>query len=173
MTPIYTQRLRLIPATAALLRADLEGREALALAAGCQVSEDWPPELYDAQAIQYTLDLMERSPAHLGWPLYYIALPAPESALIGVIGYKGPPDLEGQVEIGYSVLPSNRRLGYAAEAAAALVQRAWAHPDVKAVIAETLPELQASIGVLEKCGFEYIGEGSEPGVIRYRLLRKG
>jgi RimJ/RimL family protein N-acetyltransferase len=35
----------------------------------------------------------------------------------------------------------------------------------------TLPELVGSIGVLRKCGFRHIGEGSEPGVIRYELTR--
>jgi len=39
------------------------------------------------------------------------------------------------------------------------------------VIAETLPELTPSIGVLRKCGFELIGEGSEPGVIRFERTR--
>ena len=39
------------------------------------------------------------------------------------------------------------------------------------VIAETLPDLFPSIGVLRKIGFSYAGEGSEPGVIRYELRR--
>ena len=38
-------------------------------------------------------------------------------------------------------------------------------------LAETLPELTPSIGVLEKCGFRLIGDGSEPGVIRFELTR--
>lgn len=37
--------------------------------------------------------------------------------------------------------------------------------------AETLPALAPSIGVLEKLGFVFAGEGSEPGVIRYALER--
>ena len=39
------------------------------------------------------------------------------------------------------------------------------------MIAETLPELTPSIGVLRKGGFALIGEGSEPGVIRFELTR--
>jgi len=42
---------------------------------------------------------------------------------------------------------------------------------VQRVIAETLPELTPSIGVLRKCGFRPVGEGSEPGVIRFELTR--
>ncbi|HCU11539.1 MAG TPA: hypothetical protein DGB72_05365 [Gemmatimonadetes bacterium] len=41
----------------------------------------------------------------------------------------------------------------------------------KAGIAETLPELEGSIGVLRKCGFTLIDGGSEPGVIRFELDR--
>ena len=36
-------------------------------------------------------------------------------------------------------------------------------------MAETLPELTASIRVLEKNGFRFAGPGSEDGVIRYEL----
>jgi RimJ/RimL family protein N-acetyltransferase len=39
------------------------------------------------------------------------------------------------------------------------------------VIAETYPSLIASIGVLRKCGFQLVGEGSEPRVIRFELTR--
>jgi RimJ/RimL family protein N-acetyltransferase len=45
-------------------------------------------------------------------------------------------------------------------------------PEVSAVIAETLPELVPSIGVLERCGFSLLGEGSTPGVLRFQLTRE-
>ena len=57
------------------------------------------------------------------------------------------------------------------EAVRGLLGRAFADPVVRTVIAETLPELTPSIGVLAKCGFHLIGEGSEPGVIRFELTR--
>jgi RimJ/RimL family protein N-acetyltransferase len=40
------------------------------------------------------------------------------------------------------------------------------------VIAETYPHLTPSIGVMEKCGLAFAGEGSEEGVIRYELPRE-
>jgi len=75
------------------------------------------------------------------------------------------------VEVGYGVLPGFRRQGYATEAAQGLIAHAFAHPEVALVIAETLPDLFPSIGVLRKIGFVYVGEGSEPGVVRYELRR--
>jgi RimJ/RimL family protein N-acetyltransferase len=59
--------------------------------------------------------------------------------------------------------------GYCSEAVAGLVEWAFSQ-GVEGVTAETLPELGASIRVLEKNGFAYIGEGSEEGVIRYKKI---
>ena len=86
--------------------------------------------------------------------------------LVGVVGYKGMPK-DGTVEVGYGIVAEHQRRGYATEATRALVDQAFATPGVTRVIAETLPGLAPSIGVLEKLKFTLIGEGSEPGVIRY------
>mgnify|MGYP003694729629 CR=1 FL=1 len=91
--------------------------------------------------------------------------------LIGSGGYKGPPSDDGVVEVGYGIVSDHRRRGYAVEATRGLIAKAFVEPKVNRVIAETLPELIPSIGVLTKCGFRLIGEGSEPGVIRFELTR--
>ena len=75
------------------------------------------------------------------------------------------------MEIGYSILESQQRQGYAPEAVGALLAWAFAHPEVHTVRAHTLPELVASIRVLEKCGFRHVGPGAEAGTIRYELPR--
>ncbi len=166
---IRTARLDLVPATPALVRADLAGPEALARALGAAVPADWPPELFDEPALRYTLEKLDEGPEAAGWWLYYVVRRA-GAVLVGVAGYKGPP-VDGAVEVGYSVVPTHRRQGYAAESTGALVAHAFARPDVARVLAETLSALAPSIGVLEKLGFRLEGEGSEPGVIRYSLER--
>jgi RimJ/RimL family protein N-acetyltransferase len=75
------------------------------------------------------------------------------------------------VEIGYGIVSDRRRRGFATETTRGLLANAFAVPTVTRAIAETLPELTSSIGVLEKCGFHLLGEGSEPGVIRFELTR--
>ena len=139
------------------------------------VPPSWPPELYDRDAIEFTIARIEESPEELAWWLHYVVLDegrAREPVLIGTAGYKGGPDGSGTVEIGYGVLPEYTRRGFATEAVLGLVANAFAQADVVCVIAETLPHLTPSIGVLEKCGFRLIGQGSEAGVIRYELLRE-
>jgi [ribosomal protein S5]-alanine N-acetyltransferase len=168
---IVTQRLRLIPATPESLEAELRGPDALARVLGMAVPPDWPPELYDADATRYTLERLRADPREQGWWLYYFAGHDGDAPrLVGCGGFKGPPDA-GIVEIGYSVLEPYRRRGYATEATEALCRRAFENEGIFAVIAETLPELTPSIGVLERAGFERIGEGSAPGVVRYELTR--
>lgn len=167
---IRTTRLELRPAGSAELEADLAGRAALETRLGVRVPDAWPPELYDEAATRYTLDLVRAAGGDSSWGLYYMVV-ADVGVAVGVCGYKGPPDSEGTVEVGYSVLEGYRRQGYATEATGGLMLRAFAEPSVTRVVAETLSDLTASIGVLEKLGFRFAGAGEEPGVVRYEFTR--
>lgn len=173
-TILKTDRLELVGATADLLRAEGDGRARFGELLDARVPADWPPELYDDAARLWTLEKVEAAPETEGWWSYYVIRAGDGEdgrELVGIAGYKGPPDDEGTVEVGYGVMDAHRRRGYATEATAALVERAFADPRVTRVIAETLPELVPSIGVMEKIGFAFVGEGSEEGVIRYELPR--
>ncbi|HET7232727.1 MAG TPA: GNAT family N-acetyltransferase [Longimicrobium sp.] len=167
---LRTPRLRLVGATPALLRAEGDDRARFGQLLNARVADRWPPELYDDDARLWTLAAVEREPQHAGWWMYYVVV-EDAGEVVGVVGYKGPPGDDGTVEVGYGIVPGHRRRGIATEATAALVDRAFADPRVTRVIAETMPELVASIGVMEKLGFTLEGDGSEPGVIRYTLPR--
>ena len=173
MRPIETRRLLLIPGTGESGRAELQSPVALAEFLDVDVEAGWPPDLYDADAIGYMVALLERDVEAAGWGFYYFALRRPSAIplLIGAGGYKGKPGEDGTVEIGYSVLAAHQRRGYATEAATGLIARAFADPRVTRVIAETLPDLVASIGVLKRIGFRLLSEGLEPGVMRFELKR--
>jgi ribosomal-protein-alanine N-acetyltransferase len=170
---IATERLELAPATPALTRAALLGPPALGTVLRAVVPATWPPEYLDAASLEYTLERLAEGPDNAGWWLHFIVLTGDGSGrtLIGSGGYKGPPSSDGTVEVGYGIVSDHRRKGYAVEATWGLLARAFATPSVKRAIAETLPQLTPSIGVLAKCGFRLIGEGSEPGVIRFELTR--
>ncbi|MEH0842190.1 GNAT family N-acetyltransferase [Micromonospora sp. CPCC 205711] len=71
--------------------------------------------------------------------------------VVGAIGLFWPPT-DGVVEFGYGVVPSRRRLGYATEAARAIVAFALTLPGVRTVVADVDPANVASVGVLEKAG---------------------
>ena len=169
---IPTQRLNLVIARPAIARADLAGPGALAEELGVGVPDSWPPELYDDDARAFALARLESFPEEVGWWHFYVVECEPMPTLAGIVGYKGPPDGAGTVEVGYSILPERRGRGLAEEAVQALIDRAFERPDVQRVVAETLPALTASIRVLEKLGFVPAGAASEPGAIRF-VLEKG
>ena len=167
---IVTERLELIPATEHLLRAAQQSDTALAEALGARLADAWPPEFYEETSLAWTLDQLAKGPEQVGWLMYFFVV-REARVLIGYGGYKGAPAGDGTVEIGYSIVTDHQRQGYAAEATRGLVVRAFSYPQVSRVVAETLPDLVASIGVLEKLGFSYIGAGAEEGVVRYELSR--
>ena len=169
---IETPRLLLVPGTVDLLLAELAGPAALAARLRFRVPPSWPPELYDVPAIEYFLALLEAHPETQWGPYYLVRRPerSEEGFVLGTAGYKGVP-AAGTVEIGYSVLPEHQRRGYASEAVRGLLAHAFSYGEVERVIAQTLPELVPSIGVLEKCGFRFVGAGSEEGAICYEILR--
>jgi ribosomal-protein-alanine N-acetyltransferase len=177
---ITTERLRLIPTTEGHLRAALSGNAVLAAAIGRVVPASWPPEHFDAAAIQFTLDWLRRHPADAKWGFYCIELPGEAGiagTLVGAGGFKGAPDPDGIVEIGYSVLPEFQRRGFACEAVMGWVTFAFAQPRVRVICAHTLASAAGSIGVLKKSGFKPISRGQDPGappdqeVIRFERVK--
>jgi len=168
---LHTPRLKLVPLTPALGAADLAGRETLERRLRAEVPASWPPEFFESDKLEWTIDHLEQRPDEIGWWMYYLVLRSQGATLVGVAGYKGPPDDSGHIEIGYSILGDYRRRGIATEAALALSDHAFARADVNCVIAHTFPAFNASRNVLEKSGFRCAGPASEPEVIRYELAR--
>lgn len=82
--------------------------------------------------------------------------------VVGLCGFKGPPSCDGEVEIGYGVAVSRRRLGHATAAIATVVEAARRDPAVRAVVAMTGVDNIASQRVLERNGFERVGTRADP-----------
>lgn len=85
---------------------------------------------------------------------------------VGTIGFFGPPE-QGEVTIGYGLVPGARGLGYATEAVAALVALCRSHDHVRVMLADTDHDNTASQRVLAKNGFEFVRESD--GLRYYRL----
>lgn len=168
---VRTRRLELRPATEQSLRAELaRDYDELAKLLQASVSVSWPPPLYDAAALEWTLAKVQSSPRNaLWWAWYFIRRnPGGGRELIGAGGFKGPP-AAGAVEIGYSIIEVLHGQEFGTEAAEGLVAWARACPRVRKVVAHTLAHLHASIRVLEKNGFRQKGRPEEPEAIRFEL----
>ncbi len=86
---------------------------------------------------------------------FFLIVGRADGLVIGEIGFVGPPR-EGAVTIGYAIVPSARRRGYATEAIAAVSAWALEQPEVQAVRAQTLPDNEPSIRALLRAGFSEI-----------------
>jgi len=170
MQTLKTRRLELVPATLALVEAELESFGALAMLLGASVPGSWPPGEYDRAAMEFFHDRLAENPAVAGWYGWYAVHRPTDSTdpvLVGAGGYFGPPDAGGIAEVGYSIVPEFRRRGFATELVQALVSRAFAMPEVLRVIAHTAPTNLGSIRVLERSGFSLVGVAGEAGMVLY------
>ncbi len=90
---------------------------------------------------------------------YYRITRLSDGRAIGGIGFKVPPD-GGCVEIGYSLAPSARGHGYAAEAVMSLLTVAAEH-ELSRVIADTTLDNIASQRTLIRAGFRLVSTDAE------------
>lgn len=163
---LTTPRLDLVAATSALVAAELADARSLAAPLSAIVPLDWPPGELDRGALEFfAARYAEEGDRAVGWYHWY-AIERATATLVGGAGYYGPP-AEGRVEIGYSVVTSAQRQGYATEIVEALVARAFAH-GVEEVVAHTMDSNVASTRVLGRCAF--VREGptpADPTVVRH------
>ena len=156
--------MRLVRPDLALLDTAVEGDGPLAARLGVAVAPGW---VSFGDALAYTRDRVAEDPGDPRWSTcFFVAEEPPE--LVGWGGFKGPPDAEGAVEIGYEIAPARRGRGLATAAAEAMVADAFADPAVHRVIAHTLPEPNASNHILRKLGFAFDGDALERGTPVWR-----
>jgi ribosomal-protein-alanine N-acetyltransferase len=85
--------------------------------------------------------------------------------VVGGVGFHGPPK-DGEVEIGYGIVPTRQGRGYATEAVSMLVSLALRMPEIVGVVASTDVDNVASQRVLEKTGFQLVDQRDG---CRYRI----
>jgi ribosomal-protein-alanine N-acetyltransferase len=107
----------------------------------------------------YMISLLDGHPENSGWTMNALVR---DDEIVGNAGFKGGPDADGMVELGYGILTTHRRQGLAVAAARLLVQRAEREPSVTRVLATIDPNNAASIGVITKAGFRPDGDRIHP-----------
>lgn len=125
MATIRTARLELAPLSAAMVDALVSGDvPAAERHIGARVSRWLTVEW--AHFVQLHLARLAADVAgqeSLGWAIVLLS-PGAARMVIGSIGFHGPPDERGRLEVGYALDPECVRRGYAAEAVTALLR--WA-----------------------------------------------
>jgi RimJ/RimL family protein N-acetyltransferase len=92
----------------------------------------------------------------------FVLVRSEDGRAVGGIGFHGPPDEDGRVEVGYDLAEAARGNGYATEGLRALSAWALDRDGVTSVFARTEPENTASQAVIARAGFVRVaGEDAE------------
>jgi len=156
---IRTPRLELVSMTIPVMRAlqdkDLETAGHLA---GASVPEGLADDLVDF--LRYRLLQLDADPSIREWlgRLMVLTDATGERQVIGTIGFHGPPDDQGRLEVGYRVEAPFRRQGFAREAVRAMFDWAASAHGVHRFIASVSPANEASLNLIAGFGFQRTGE---------------
>ncbi|MFD5802433.1 GNAT family N-acetyltransferase [Streptomyces sp. NPDC127020] len=101
----------------------------------------------------------------------FVLVRTEDGRAVGGMGFHGPPDEDGRVEVGYDLAEAARGHGYATEALRALSAWALARDEVTSVFAATEPANVASQAVITRAGFTLVAgdEGQDEGQLAYEL----
>jgi RimJ/RimL family protein N-acetyltransferase len=152
---VMTERLRLTlvdrDAIAAVLAGERERAEGVLRAS---LPDGWPDE-GDRWLLELRQGQLRDDPDIAPWLLRAIVL-VDTGEMIGHIGFHGPPDARGFVEVGYAIVSEHRRMGFAREAVTALF--GWARErGVKGFRASVGPWNDPSLGLIAQLGFRQTG----------------
>ncbi len=146
--------LHLVPLSVTTMRALVDGDLPTASAATGVTAT---PYLVDhAWLWRIRLEQVAADPVALDW-IARLAV-VPDGTVVGLVGFHGPPDERGMVEVAYGVDPLLRRRGYARALLAIALHWAADEPAVEVVRASISPDNEASLATIRRFGFEPVGE---------------
>lgn len=149
---LETERLLLIPFTKQLCHLINDKNFIELKNKGLNASEGYP-DLETLDTIPKIIANIELSDGPTGFESWVI-ISKKEMKIIGDIGFKGIPNQAGEIDLGYGIIASERRKGYAFEAAKSLTNWAFSNSEVKKITAKCLIENEASYKTLEKLNFK-------------------
>ena len=114
-----------------LIAGDLERFDAL-------TGFRFPPDNPNIGDLSWHLRAIQTDDQQLPWRVRLI-VERSSNTVVGSINLKGPPSAAGDIEIGWGLIESVRRRGYATEASAAVIMWALQQPGVSSVSA-TIPD---------------------------------
>src|SRR5450756_41546 len=155
-TDVSSDRLDLVPMTLELMEALQRGdRESAQRMVGYRIPKDWPQNM--ESLLRFRIPLARSQTEALPLLLRAMVLRADPEVVVGRIGFRGPTDDAGMLEIGYEVFPAYRRQGYAREAVLAMFRWAQRDPAVLRFRASVSPDNAPSRNLVAGIGFIEVG----------------
>ncbi len=154
MVEIQTERLRLVALDLDNLYHYVHDYEMVQLNLGVKVTMPvQDPEIkYVFSKAHYEAS---SNPQEILWYTSWEVILKSENVIIGGVCFKGPPDDELEVEVGYEIVPEYQRNGYATEATEALLKWAKKAEHIKSVVACVETDNVPSSKLLRKLGFNF------------------
>ncbi len=155
MPTIETKRLNGVTFTLDMIKACIKGPSFLATLTDFSVPDDYPMDDYK-ESLPYKVKRFTEHPEENEWE--GLIIERETNTLIGDIGFKGGPDENGAMDLGYSILTDYQNKGYATEMVIGMIQWGLNQPGVLLITARCSRQNQPSMRVLEKSGFVRVGE---------------
>lgn len=151
---VETDRIKIVPLTypqlIKYLKADNKLEDELGLEKTGRIISEEVKDMVE----NFTLPKMKGVNRHnYLFYTFWIVIDKSFNTIVAELGFKGSPNRDGSIEIGYGTMPDHRGKGYMTEAVGAMMNWALEREDVKSVLAETDEKNLASIRIVEKNGF--------------------
>jgi RimJ/RimL family protein N-acetyltransferase len=153
---IETKRLRIIPLSYAQVQKFINLNNELENELGLNDSHRTiSPQLKHAIE-NYTLKWLSGQPENHLYCTMWIIVEKENKIIIGDLSFKGAPNKNGDIEIGYGTQPLHQRNGYMTEAVQGMIEWAGKQNGVKSILAETRSDNLSSIKILKKNRFSFL-----------------
>ena len=151
---VETDRIKIVPLTYPQLVKYLKADNKLEAELGLEQTGRIVSEDVKDMVENFTLPKMKAGNRHnYLFYTFWIVIDKPSNTIVAELGFKGSPDRDGAIEIGYGTMPDHRGKGYMTEAVGAMINWALGREEVKSVLAETDEKNLASIRIVQKNGF--------------------
>lgn len=162
---IQTSRLVLLPFTKIICEEALNNSIITLASLGITPCDGWPDlETLDTlPRILQNLNKVEEPSGFESWMM----IEKSTNTIIGDIGFKGLPNETSEIDLGYGVIASQRKKGFAHEAAAGIVSWAFQQKTVEAITASCHADNIGSQKILSLLNFSVLKQEDE--MIYWRL----
>ena len=105
--------------------------------------------------------IKEATAEHFIFYTFWIVVEKSASIIVAELGFKGPPDKNGAVEIGYGTMPGNEGRGFMTEAVAGMYEWAKEQKGITTMLASINKTNRASLRIVQKNNFELYQQKGE------------
>ena len=165
---IETERLKIVPMTYDFVRKLLDNDVSAYEVLGAIKTETWPEKADIWDMLPMIADKLKNCPVPNGFNGAWIFINKTDSSVVGDGGFKGQPDENGIIDLGYGIVETQRRKGFGFEAVSALCKWGLAQPDVKGLSADCSGNNVSSIKLLKKIGLQEVER--KDGMIFFKTL---